>query len=176
MIPSLRWYGMLGFGMIFYAYSCWIVLVCSLSAALIFTNPFAILHSRISLTVFLLSSNDVHCSCPMISVTGEVLWYQFFTYLVAPLRWTISILCLLFCWCGSQVVQAYPWVGLTSDWYALSLRFELLVLSFLFKKLNVLFAFLQMLVMCSLHFISDVIDTPRYLADWTCSSWWPWRT
>jgi hypothetical protein len=34
------------------------------------------------------------------------------------------------------------------------------------KCINVLlFAFLQMLAMCSLHFISDVIDTPRYLAD-----------
>ena len=164
MIPSLRWYGMLGFGMIFYAYSCWIVLVCSLSAALIFTNPFAILHSRISLTVFLLSSNDVHCSCQMISETDEVLWYRFFTYLAAP-RWTISLRCLLFCRYGSQVVQAYSRIGLTSDWYAFSFRFELLMLRFLFKNLKVLFAFLQMLV----------IATPRYLADWTCSSRWPWR-
>ena len=39
----------------------------------IFTNPFDILYSRISLAVFLLSSNDVHCSCPLISVTDEVL-------------------------------------------------------------------------------------------------------
>jgi hypothetical protein len=39
------------------------------------------------------------------------------------------------------------------------------MLRFLLKKLKVLFAFLQMLAMCSLHFISDVIDTPRYLAD-----------
>jgi hypothetical protein len=148
--------------------------VISLSAASIFTNPFDILYSRISLAVFLLSSNDVHCSCPIISVTDEVLWYRFFTYLAA-LRWTISIWCLLFCWYGSQVVQAYSRVGLTSDCYAFSFRFELLMLRFLFKKLKVLFAFLQMLVMCSLHFISDVIDTPRYLADWTCSSWWPWR-
>ena len=47
--------------------------VISLSAASIFTNPFDILHSRISLAVFLLSSNDVHCSWPMISATDEVL-------------------------------------------------------------------------------------------------------
>ena len=45
----------------------------SLSAALIFANPFDILYSRISLAVFRLSSIDVHCSCPMISVTDEVL-------------------------------------------------------------------------------------------------------
>jgi hypothetical protein len=87
-----------------------------------------------------------------------VLWYHFFTYLAA-LRWTISIRCLLFCWYGSQVVQAYSRVGLTSNCYVFSLRFELLMLRFLFKKLKVLLAFLQMLV----------IDTPRYLADWTCS-------
>jgi hypothetical protein len=47
--------------------------VISLSAASIFTNPFDILYSRISVAGFLLSSNDVHCSCPMISVTDEVL-------------------------------------------------------------------------------------------------------
>ena len=64
----------------------------------------------------------------------------------------------------------YSMVGLTSDWYVFSFRFELLMLRFLFKKLKVLFAFLQMLAMCSLHFISDVINTPRYLVDGTCSS------
>ena len=56
-------------------------------------------------------------------------------------------------------------VGLTSNCYVFSLRFELLMLRFLFKKLKVLFAFLQMLAMCSLHFISDVTHTPRYLTD-----------
>jgi hypothetical protein len=55
-----------------------------------------------------------------------VLLCRFFTYL-ADLRWTISIWCLLFCWYGSQVVQAYSRVGLTSDWYAFSFRFELLI-------------------------------------------------
>jgi hypothetical protein len=48
------------------------------------------------LVAFLLSSNDVHCSCSMISVADEVLLCRFFTYL-ADLRWTISIWCLLFC-------------------------------------------------------------------------------
>jgi CRISPR/Cas system-associated protein Cas5 (RAMP superfamily) len=45
------------------------------NAASTFTNPFDILYtcSRISLAVLLLSSNDVHCSCPMISVTDEML-------------------------------------------------------------------------------------------------------
>ena len=49
--------------------------VINLSAASTFTNPFDILYtcSRISLAVLLLSSNDVHCSCPMISVTDEML-------------------------------------------------------------------------------------------------------
>jgi hypothetical protein len=74
---------MLGFGMIFYASGIWNDLICifllnrvgviSLSASSIFTYPFDIVYSRISLAVFRLSSNGVHRSCPMISVTDEVL-------------------------------------------------------------------------------------------------------
>lgn len=40
--------------------------------------------------------------------------------------------------------------------------FAFLIFRFRFKKLMVLFAFLQMFDMCWFHFISDVIETPRY--------------
>ena len=67
-------------------------------------------------------------------------------------------------------MHAYSKVGRTSDWYAFYFILVSLILRLRLKKLRVLFAFLQMLDMCWFHLISDVIETPRYFAVFTCSS------
>jgi hypothetical protein len=66
------------------------------------------------------------------------------------------------------------YLTITSDIDSVSLQdafmFAFLIFRFRFKKLMV-FAFLQMFDVCWFHFISDVIETPRYFAVVTCSSW-----
>ena len=142
----------------------------SLSVASILTRSITILYIKTSLSLCFLSSNVGHFSSSSMLVTDEVLWYLFTTYLAAQ-RWTISIRFLFSLRCGSQVVHAYSNVGLTNDFSAFSFMFAFLIFRFRFKKLMVLFAFLQMFDMCWFHFISDVIETLRYFAVVTCSSW-----
>jgi hypothetical protein len=117
---------------------------------------------------FLRSCKVVHSSCSIMLLTDEVLWYRLVTYRAA-LLWTISNRWMSFCWYGSHSELAYSWVGLTRDTYVFSLIDLLEMFMFLLRKLMVLFALEQMVLICLPHLRSDEMVHPRYFADVSCA-------
>ena len=117
---------------------------------------------------FLRSCKIVHSSCSIMLLSDEVLWYRLVTYRAA-LLWTISNRWMSFCWYGSHTELAYSRVGLTRDTYAFSLIDLLEMFMFLLRKLMVLLALEQMVLICLPHLRSDEMVHPRYFADVSCS-------
>ena len=113
---------------------------------------------------FLHSSKVVHSICSIMLLTDEVLWYRLVAYRAA-LLWTISNRWMSFFWYGYHTELAYSRVGLTRDMYAFSLIDLLEIFMFLLRKLMLLLALEQMVLICLPHLRSDEMVHSRYFAD-----------
>ena len=126
------------------------------SSVFISTNPFTSLYIIVNFAIFVRSSSDFQLKSSIMELTDDVLWWRLVTYLTA-LRCTISSLCLLFWWYGSQTELTYSTVGLTSDLYTVSFILLLFMFKFRFRNPIVLLALLQMFLMWSFHFRSALV-------------------
>ena len=81
-----------------------------------------------------------------------------------------SSLCLALAVWGFRAHVAYSSVGLTRAWYARVFTVSDGVRIFLFRSPSVRSAVEVIVAICWFQFRSDVIVTPRYLADFTISS------
>ena len=119
---------------------------------LIATSLFCILWSMSSL---------LRCRVFHFSVSSMVSILDLFpcllqTYL-APLRCTISRVCMSFCVYGSHTVDAYSTIGLTSELYAFCFVVVDPMFRFLRRNPSVLLALLHMLLMWFVQRRSDVM-------------------
>jgi hypothetical protein len=89
------------------------------------TNPFTNLYIIVNLAIFIRSSSDFQLRSSIMELTDDVWWWLLVTYLAA-LRCTISSLCLLFWWYGSQTEMACSTVGLTSDSHHFNILYVLI--------------------------------------------------
>ena len=108
---------------------------------------------------FLRSCKVDHSSCSIMLLTDGVLWYRLVTYRAA-LLWTISNRWMSFCWYGSHTELAYARVGLTRDTYVFSLIDLLEMFMFLLRKLMVLLALEQMVLIWLPNLRSDEMVHP----------------
>ena len=108
---------------------------------------------------FLRSCKVAHSSCSIMLLTDKVLWYRLVTYRAA-LLWTISNRWISFCWYESHTELAYSRVGLTKDTYTFSLIDLLEMFMFFLRKLMVLLALEQMVLICLPNLRSDEMVHP----------------
>ena len=138
----------------------------NLFSVLIATSLFCILWSMLSLASFLLRCTVFHFSMSGMVSTLDLFPCLIQTYL-APLRWTISRICLSFCVYGSHTVDAYSAIGLTSELYAICFVVVHPMFRFLRRNPSVLLALPHMLLMWFVRWRSDVMRQPRYFALFT---------
>ena len=111
-------------------------------------NLFVILHSIVTLAMFLRVSKKFHSRWSNIDVTLLVLWNLPVVYLAA-LRWTFFISLFCFLVCGDQIVEQYSRFDLTKDLYAMLFVCSFFIWRFLLKNPNNFCAFDAMLFMCT---------------------------
>ena len=112
------------------------------------TRLCVILHSMVTLAMFLRISREFYSRWSSIDVTQLVLWNLPVVYLAA-LRWTFSISLFCFLVCGDQMVEQYSRFDLTRDLYAMLLVCSFFIWRFLLKNHNNFCAFDVMLFMCA---------------------------
>ena len=116
----------------------------------------------LSLASFLLRCRVFHFSVSSMVSTLDLFPCLLQTYL-APLRWTISRVCMSFCVYRSHTVDAYSTIGLTSELYAFCFVVVVPMFRFLRRNPSVLLALPHMLLMWFVQRRSDVMRQPRYL-------------
>ena len=135
----------------------------SLFSVLIATSLFC----SLSLASFLLRCRVFHFSVSTLDLFPCLLQMY-----LAPLRWTISRVCMSFCTYRSHTVDAYSTIiGLKSELYAFC--FVVPMFRFLCRNPSVLLALPHMLLMWFVQRRSDVMRQPRYFALFTDFRVWP---
>jgi len=112
------------------------------------TRLFVILHSIVTLAMFLRVSKKFHSRWSNIDVTLLVLNLFYFCFLV----------------CGDQIVEQYSRFDLTKDLYAMLFVCSFFIWRFLLKNPNIFCDFDVILLMCMFQVMLDEMVTPRYFA------------